>query len=371
MTVSGCAQCLNPLPEHTWAQRVPLSLALPPALLALSLVSVGSGTAAMAKPQISTAQLQESAEAVGTPLAVGDASTESSEREHVGVAVDLEVAADGELEVVEEVEIEVQAEPVQSGESAVEPRWAGTLELYGFAPLRTSIDTDIGAFSASDSISLPTLLDNLKGIVSFRASMEYERIGLLTDISYISLGKNRTNSVSRRGPEGFFTTTIERSAELSFDQGIYDLALRYRFGERERAVARRGDYTLIPYAGIRVLDITSDLSVDVETPYGRLREFDGSAGSPIVQPLIGLQGQVFMTPKLRLFARGDLGGLNIGSEDNLSANAQIGVGYAIGNSTQLNLSWRYLYLQQDQGGSTPRSVEIRQNGVELGLKFYF
>lgn len=354
------------------AQGHPLPLAWPPALLLLTLVSVGSSSAtAMAKPLISGTQLEVGQEAVDGPLAVAEAPAEGADREHVVAEADVEVAAEMELEIVEEVEIEVEAEPVQTGESPVEPRWAGTFELYGFAPLRTSIDTDIGAFSASDSISLPTLLDNLTGIVAFRGSVEYERIGLLTDISYVSLGKNRTNSVTRRGPEGFFTTTVERSAGVSFDQGIYDLALRYRIGERERAVAKRADYTLIPYAGIRVLDVTSDLSVDVETPRGRQREFDGSAGSPIVQPLVGLQGQVFVTPKLRLFARGDLGGLNLGSDDNLSANAQIGLGYAIGNSTQLNLSWRYLYLQQDQGGSTPRSVEIRQNGIELGLKFFF
>jgi hypothetical protein len=38
-------------------------------------------------------------------------------------------------------------------------------------------------------------------------------------------------------------------------QGVYDLALRYRFGERESAVARPGSFTVIPYAGIRLVNV--------------------------------------------------------------------------------------------------------------------
>lgn len=323
----------------------------------LVLATVTSGGAAMAKPGVGSMDTD------GVPGSVDGHRTADALTEVVAVEEAIEVDV--------EVEIEVESDSVLAVDSPEQRAWAGTVEVYGFAPLRTSIETDIGRVSASDSLSLQTLLENLESMVSFRGSVEYHRIGLLTDISYVSVGENRTDSFSRSGPAGMVPATVERRAGISFDQGIYDLALRYRFGERERAVANRGDYTLIPYAGIRVLDVTSNVTIDVETSRGRQREFKGSAGSTIVQPLIGLQGQVFVTPSLRLFARGDLGGLNLGSNDNLSANAQIGIGYAVGNSTQLNLSWRYLYLQQDQGGSISRSVDIRQNGIELGLKFFF
>jgi hypothetical protein len=45
------------------------------------------------------------------------------------------------------------------------------------------------------------------------------------------------------------------------------------------------------------------------------------------------------------------------------------VGYAIGNSTQLDLSWRYLYLARDNGQNTAYTID--QNGIEVGVKFFF
>jgi hypothetical protein len=47
------------------------------------------------------------------------------------------------------------------------------------------------------------------------------------------------------------------------------------------------------------------------------------------------------------------------------------VGYAVGNSTQLDLSWRYLHLDRDNGQSPRSAYLINQNGVELGVKFFF
>lgn len=269
-------------------------------------------------------------------------------------------AAAAEAEI--EIETETKTEPSP---------WAGTLEVYGFAPLRTSIDTDVGAFSASDDFPLSKILENLDAIAYIRGSVEHNRIGILADISYVSVGAQQSRSTQGSVLGGRLPIATTDQTRIGFDQGIYDLALRYRFGEREQAVGKRGDATLIPYAGIRILDVETDVSVDIQRsfPGGALeRRFQGSAGEPVVQPLIGLQGQVFLSPRLRLFARGDLGGLE---NDNLSGNAQLGVGYAIGNSAQLNLSWRYLYLEQGRGGTRPRSYEISENGVELGVKFFF
>jgi opacity protein-like surface antigen len=55
----------------------------------------------------------------------------------------------------------------------------------------------------------------------------------------------------------------------------------------------------------------------------------------------------------------------------MSGNAQAGVGYAIGNSTQLDLSWRYLYLARDNGQSSSTAYTIDQNGIEIGVKVFF
>ncbi|MCU0529155.1 MAG: hypothetical protein MUD04_06620 [Cyanobium sp. Prado107] len=57
---------------------------------------------------------------------------------------------------------------------------------------------------------------------------------------------------------------------------------------------------------------------------------------------------MLLSPELRLFAAGELGGLQ---HETIDGNAQAGPGYALGNSTQPNRSWRTLFLEQERSGS--------------------
>lgn len=155
-------------------------------------------------------------------------------------------------------------------------------------------------------------------------------------------------------------------------QGIYDLAVRYRIGNRETAIGQPGQFSVMPYAGIRIIDAQLDVSAQVDVGNGTTRfQREGSFGRTWVQPMIGMQATVFFSPRLRAFARGDIGGFNLSGSDDLSGNAQIGLGYAIGNSTDLNISWRYLGLNYNNGDTPDSGFSSYQNGVEIGLKFFF
>ena len=246
--------------------------------------------------------------------------------------------------------------------------WAGTVELYGFGPIRsigtTTIPVGNTSFTTDTDLSLGDVLSKLKWASSIRGSLEKDRIGLLTDLSYVKLGQ--TNATT--GQRGFFTG----QAEVSAVQGIYDLALRYRFGDRESAVGQPEQFSVIPYAGIRIIDAQLDVSAQVTGPGGGIIfQPQGSFGRTWVQPLIGTQATVFLSPRLRAFARADIGGFNLSGTDDLSGNAQIGLGYAIGNSTDLNISWRYLGLDYNNGDTPDSGFSSYQNGVEIGLKFFF
>jgi hypothetical protein len=302
--------------------------------------------------------------------------------------------------------------------------WAGSFELYGFLPLRTTNQTTIGGFTAESTLSLGQLLEVLTGTFSFRGSVEHGRLGLLTDISYVSLGQQAAIERSRdriqlgdgrilRGLEALRSSERRRGVarnrlaerlakpgeverergdlaaklarrvrgegpitsrfrtEISADQGIYDLALRYRLGARETAVAAPGTVTVIPYAGIRLLDLGLNIESSLSIGDFKERAVARSWGTPQAQPLLGTQAQVFVAPRLRLFARGDAAGFGISGSDSFSANAQVGVGYAIGNSTQLDLSWRYLHMAANNGKDPENAYVIGENGLELGLKVFF
>ncbi|WP_255109716.1 autotransporter outer membrane beta-barrel domain-containing protein [Synechococcus sp. RedBA-s] len=295
-----------------------------------------------------------------------------------------------------------QAEAVEPG-SAPGPQpepspWAATVELYGFLPLRTTGSTTVKGFTADLDLDLVQVLRPLTGAGYIRGSVEYGRLGLLTDISYIStkgeegkLQDIKTRSIE--GPRGKRSLTLTPDGQRNVDanigniQGIYDLALRYRFGDRESAVARAGSFTVIPYAGVRFVNMQYDLGVDVQgsertltfkgprleksrTLQGLNLQRQQSFGGTVTQPLLGTQAMVFLSPRMRLFARADVG-FGVSNADDYSWNTQVGLGYAIGNSTQLNLSWRYLHLEASNGQTPENAYNINQNGVEVGVKFFF
>jgi len=246
-----------------------------------------------------------------------------------------------------------------------DPAWRATVELYGFAPLRTTGTTTIRGFEADVDTSLGELIPLIETVGSVRGSLEKGRFGLLTDLLYVQLG----DQVARTGRRGLLTGRVEQTSI----QGVYDLALRYRLGAPEQAIGTPGQLTVIPYAGVRLVKTQLDLAAVVEgTGPLRLRlEKSGSWQRTWAQPLLGTQASVFLSPGLRAFARADIGGLGLAGEQDLSGNVQAGVGIALGANSELDLSWRYFGLTYSNGAERETGVTTYQNGVELGLKFFF
>lgn len=246
-----------------------------------------------------------------------------------------------------------------------ESAWRATLELYGFAPLRTTGTTTIRGFESDLDTSLGTLIPLIETVGSVRGSVENGRVGLLTDLYYVQIG----DEVARTGPRGLLTGRVEQTSI----QGLYDFAFRYRFGAPETAIGTPGRLTLIPYAGVRLVKSQLDLEALIEGTGSddvRLQK-QGSWTRTWTQPLLGTQASLFLTPGLRVFARGDIGGFGLSGAQDLSGNAQVGVGIALGNRSQLDLSWRYLGLAFNNGADRRTGFSANQNGVELGLKVFF
>jgi hypothetical protein len=279
----------------------------------------------------------------------------------IGQELRLPPAAPAETAALETA----QAEPASGEPAPAAPPWSGTIELYGFAPLRTLGTTTIRGQEAEVDQDLGEILDILRFAASARGSIEKDRVGLQADLWYTSLGDSAARLV---GPRQLFTTTADVGQTL----GIYDVALRYRFGERESALGKPGTYSVIPYAGIRLIDGRLNLAATLDGPFGRtLLEPTRNFQRTWVQPLVGTQATVFLSPRLRAFARGDIGGFGLGGQQDLSGNAQVGLGYAIGDNTDLNLSWRYMGLKWNNGDQQANGFSVNMNGIEVGVKFFF
>lgn len=261
-------------------------------------------------------------------------------------------------------------ETAQAGPAPGEPApaaspWSGTLELYGFAPLRSTGSVTIRGQEAEVDQDLGEILRVLRFAASGRGSLEKGRVGLQADLWYINLGDQASRLV---GDRQLFTTTADVGQSL----GIYGVALRYRFGAKESAIGKPGTYSVIPYAGIRLIDGRLSLAATLDGPFGRtLREPTRNFQRTWVQPLVGTQATVFLSPRLRAFARGDIGGFGLAGQQDLSGNAQVGLGYAIGDNTDLNLSWRYMGLNWNNGDQQSNGFVTNLNGIEVGVKFFF
>lgn len=242
--------------------------------------------------------------------------------------------------------------------------WAYTLEGYGFLPWVHSTTT-VRGFETSTDLGPGQALNLLQSAFSARASAEQNRLGALVDVSYAQLGSEQSSTTRR----GRFTGTTEVTAI----NGIYDLALRYRLGSREAAVAQPGSWWVIPYAGVRVVEARLGVEAQVQGNGSRGLQWqsEGTLQRTWAQMLVGTQASVFVTPAVRLFARADVGGFGLAGQQDLSGNAQAGVGVALGNNTDLNVSWRALGLAYSNGAQRSTGFTSHQNGVEVGLKFYF
>ena len=246
--------------------------------------------------------------------------------------------------------------------------WRSSVELYGPVPLRLDTTTTVvtqnnRSVTTEAVLNLGQVLDNLQWITAVRGSVEKGRWGVLTDLSYTKLGQEDGATT----PDGLLTGR----ASVNVSQGIYDLAVRYRFGEPEAAVGTPGQFSLIPYAGIRVIDAQMDVAAQVDLGNILSVQRQGNFGRTWAQPLLGTQASLFLSPRLRAFARADIGGFGLGGAKDLSGNAQIGLGYAVGNSADLNISWRYFGLDYNNGSNPDSGFSSYQNGLEIGLKFFF
>lgn len=304
------------------------------------------------------------------PLPTSATAAPRWSRVHRGLALmslvlgGLAPAAHGQPAAAGSMGAEVPVSSPPAANATANP-WAATLELYGFLPIRTTGSTTVKGFTADTDLWLGQLIPRLQMAASARGSLERGRVGLLTDLSYTRIG----DELSRTTPRGL----LSGRAAVTSNLGIYDLALRYRLGERESAVASPGSWSVIPYAGLRLVDTSLGVNAEIRGNgrFGLRLQHEGELARTWAQPLLGTQASVFLSRRLRAFGRADIGGFGLAGAQDLSGNAQLGLGYAIGNSTDLNLSWRYLGLAYENGASRPTGFSSYQNGVEVGLKFFF
>ena len=338
-------------------------------------------------------------DAVTRPIQAADISDNSETQ------IETELAASASVDISETEEMtplvlsqandeETQVDQEQDEEDS----WRVYLDLYAFLVPTTYSSTTIDGNKNNAELPLSDVIDTLDEALTFKAQVEYGRLGFMAGVYHGSLSSSgsksffkETNNPLRNQlglPSALRQRTIRVKGDLDVDvdanQTIVDLAFRYRAGAIQKPRMEKGSSSFVGLLGARVIDANintswsarRDSSVSLEgrrVSRENTRELErassASFGNTWVQPLIGAFGTYAISEDWQAFAYLDAGGFGLSGEQDLSGTAQAGIAYALGNSAQISLSYKYFGLDYAGGGGNAYSVD--QSGVNLGLRWFF
>ena len=313
---------------------------------------------------------------------ISNADVEISETEEIAPLV-LSQASDEDTQLEQEQE---------------EDSWRVYLDLYAFLVPTTYSSTTINGNTNNAEQSLSDVINTLDEVLTFKAQVEYGRFGFMAGVNHGSQSGSRSKTFfketlnplrNQRGlPSALRQRTLRVNGDLDVDvdsnQTIVDLAFRYRAGAIQKPRMEKGSSSFLGLLGARVIDanINTSWSVRNETTVsveGRrvsrenTRELEKASseswGNTWVQPLIGAFGTYAISEDWQAFAYLDAGGFGLSGEQDLSGTAQAGIAYALGNSAQISLSYKYFGL--DYTGGSGNAYSVDQSGVNLGLRWLF
>ena len=279
-----------------------------------------------------------------------------------------------------------------------EDAWRVYLDLYAFLVPTTYTTTEIDGNKTNSALPLSDVIDKLDTALTFKAQVEYGRLGFMAGVYSGRLSDNVSTSAFRETdnplrnelglPDGLRDRTIRLEGDLDLDveanQTIVDLAFRYRGGAIQKPRMEKGSSSFLGVLGARIIDanirtnLTLKKKATVTVEGQRLnREFtreleeasNSSYGNTWVQPMLGVFGTYAISEDWQAFAYLDAGGFGLSGEQDLSGTAQVGIAYALGNSAQASLSYKYFGLDYAGGGGN--SYSVNQSGVNLGLRWLF
>lgn len=275
-----------------------------------------------------------------------------------------------------EAESDVET-PEDEGQTTVDNPWTFKFQPYATLALSTYGDSTVRGTTVDYHLNLGDLLDILKVAASGRFEAWYDNLGFIVDGYYVNLGGSGIVSF-----ENLPNTTIE--SKLTVQQGIYDFAVSYRFGDTpprhlpDQPLQR--DYPLIwfePYAGARLNDISAELeeltlrtgNTSASASFNRI---EVTQGRTWFEPLLGGKLGIQLADPIALWLRGDVSGFGLAGDTDLSWQVLGGVDWWVNHSIALQLGYRFYEIDYQNGsGREAFGMNLNLNGPFLGATVYF
>ena len=227
---------------------------------------------------------------------------------------------------------------------------------FSFVPLAwgpsVSGNVTVHGQQASTDVSLDTLLGDLKGIAMADLELSKGKFGIYAQPNWIKLEAD-----ANAGP---------LSVKDEMKIWIVDAAFFYQLGKwgQEKPV------TLDALLGIRYWNINNDLTLS--GPNGGTL-FNPSSTLSLIDPIIGLRAQIYLTRKLSLRLHGDVGGFGVSNDSSdLSWQAMAMLGYDFSRHFSLLVGYRALSVDKHTGsGSSQDGADFIMHGGILGFDFHW
>jgi len=238
-------------------------------------------------------------------------------------------------------------EPIIAPPPAASPSpWEFRIEPYGWL---TALDGKVGILNQTADLNAG--FDDIWDVLDFAAAMQIELRngcwGIIADGFYSDLSQDFTPP-----------TRLHTDGNFEMQQFLGELYASYRFLDSPCGFVDA-------YAGMRYTYLSTDLKADAINPNVD-NNIDVSENKDWIDPIIGLRGQWNINEKWFLAGKGDIGGFGVSSDLTWSLLAT--VGYHFTEDVHMELGYRYLHTDYDDGGFT---YDIDQAGIYTGLSIRF
>lgn len=231
--------------------------------------------------------------------------------------------------------------------AALADEWSGSVTIYGWLPwMDLEATPNNGSGSTSISLDPVDILDALKFTFMAAGDVHYGRIGLLHDFIYTDLGSSGRLS----GP---FASKVDVDVKML----LATMALGYQVYVEDGKLIE-------PYAGVRYVDIKTDITIKGGGPVGLNKSADVDVDW--WDPVIGVRGRAPLTEKLSAIGFADIGGFGAGSEFTWEVFG--GLDYAFSPNFSANAGFRYLSI--DYEGSKA-DIDMDMYGPVIGATLRF
>ena len=251
-------------------------------------------------------------------------AAEITDTNETQIEIDVAANIDPEISQTEEIAPLVlsqanneDTQPEQ--EQDEEDSWRVYLDLYAFLVPTTYSSTTINGNKNDAELPLSDVIDTIDEALTFKAQVEYGRLGFMAGVYHGSLSSSGSKSFFKETtnplrnqlglPSALRQRTIRVDGDLDLDvdanQTIVDLAFRYRAGAIQKPRMKKGSSSFLGLLGARVIDanlntswsVRNETTVSVEgrrVSRENTRELEKSSseswGNTWVQPLIGAFG---------------------------------------------------------------------------------